>query len=101
MPRGSSQASSTASQQVLAASAVNSSGGLAKGGDLTLPSPTQDQNNRRELFFHEQSWSLCGPMRVPTTLFQRGVPLRSVEPRVRELAHQDLMAKDVQHRGTG
>lgn len=44
MPRGSSQASSTASQQVLAVSAVNSSGGLAKGGDLTLPSPTQDQN---------------------------------------------------------
>ena len=35
MPRGSSHASSTASQQVLAASAVNSSGGLAKGEDLT------------------------------------------------------------------
>ena len=72
MPRGSSQASSTASQQVLAASAVNSSGGLAKGGDLTLPSPTQDQNNSRELFCHEQSWSLCGPAGVPTTRFALG-----------------------------
>lgn len=65
MPRGSSQASSTASQQVLGALAVNSSGTLAKGGDLTLLSPTQDQNRAVSC----SAVSRAGPCAV-----QRGCP---------------------------